>query len=149
MRLSSRSILASLCLALSIAGTAQAQTSFVSGLGQSWPNATDVSSSPNYHVYVFDRNGTRYIQVNDVSGIVRGAFERTTYTIVGLPMGSDAARLATQDQPLPAPASTAGVVVYDDGAVKVFVAPQADGTTQMSAVASECKNPLECTSHGH
>ena len=42
-----------------------------SGLGQSWPNTTDVSASPHWHVYVFQRNGVRYVQINDLSGKVR------------------------------------------------------------------------------
>ena len=148
MRVSSRLLSVSLLVAALGFGAVHAQTSLVSGLGQQWPNATDVSSSPHFHVYVFDRSGTRYIQVNDVNGTVRGAFARTAYAFVGLPMGADATRLATPDQPLPAPASTAGETVYDDGRVKVFVAPQADGTMQLMAVGSDCKNPIECSGKG-
>jgi hypothetical protein len=133
-------------LALGI-GAANAQTA-IAGLGQSWPNATDVSSSPNYHVYVFERGGTRYIQVNDASGTVRGAFARTAYALVGLPIGTDATRLATPDEPLPAPASTAGETVYNDGSVQLFVAPQDSGTARLMLVPSECKNPVECTTRG-
>lgn len=145
MRVLSRSTIAAVILAVIGSGALHAQTSFVSGLGQQWPNATDVSASPHYHVYLFDRSGTRYIQVNDASGTVRGAFARTAYSLVGLPVGSDASRLATPDQPMAAPASTAGETVYDDGRVKVFVAPQADGTAQLMAVGSDCKNPVECS----
>jgi hypothetical protein len=149
MRIHARSLLASL-ITLSVAlgtGAAHAQTS-LSGLGQSWPNTTDVSTSPNYHVYVFQRGATHYIQVNDANGTVRGAFARTAYALVGLPIGVDATRLATPDEPLPVPASTTGETVYDDGAVKLFVAPQSDGTMQMMMVGSECKNPVECTTRG-
>jgi hypothetical protein len=143
-----RSLLASIVtLALGI-GAAQAQTA-LAGLGQSWPNAADVSSSPNYHVYVFQRGTTRYIQVNDAAGTVRGAFARTPYTLVGTPIGTDAAGLATPDEPLSSPpASTAGETVYDDGAVQLFVAPQSDGTMRMMLVPVECKNPVECTTRG-
>ena len=142
MRNPTRTLLASLVtLALGI-GAAHSQTA-LSGLGQSWPNATDVSSSPNYHVYVFERGGTRYIQVNDASGAVRGAFARTPYKLTGLPIGTDT--LATPDEPLPAPASTAVESVYQDGSVQLFVAPQTDGTAQMMLVPVECKNPVECT----
>lgn len=147
MRIQNRLLLASLIsLSLGI-GAAQAQTA-LSGLGQSWPNTTDVSTSPNYHVYVFERGGTRYVQVNDANGTVRGAFARTAYSLVGLPIGVDASRLATPDEPLPAPASTAGETVYQDGSVQIFVAPQANGTMQMMMVGSNCKNPVECSTRG-
>ncbi|NID04479.1 hypothetical protein HBF26_06255 [Luteibacter jiangsuensis] len=143
MRNTTRTLLASfVAVALGI-GAAHAQTA-MSGLGQSWPNATDVSTSPRYHVYVFERSGTRYIQVNDASGAVRGAFARTPYRLTGLPIGTDS--LATPDERLPAPVSTAVEPVYDDGTVMVFVAPQPDGTARLMAVPADCKNdPVECT----
>ncbi|WP_448102685.1 hypothetical protein [Luteibacter jiangsuensis] len=143
MRNTTRTLLASLvAVALGI-GAAHAQTA-MSGLGQSWPNATDVSTNPHYHVYVFERGGTRYIQINDASGAVRGAFARTPYKLTGLPIGNDS--LATPDERLPAPASTVVEPVYNDGAVFVFVAPQPDGTARLMAVPADCKNdPVECT----
>lgn len=145
MRNPTRTLLASL-VAISIGfGAAHAQTALSgSGLGQSWPNAADVSTNPNYHVYVFERSGTRYIQVNDANGVVRGAFARTPYKLMGLPIGTDT--LATPDEPLPAPASTVVESVYDDGTVQVFVAPQPDGTARLMLVPADCKNnPVECT----
>lgn len=149
MRLSSRYVLASMLVASLATGAVHAQTAFATGFGQSWPNVTDVSTNANYHVYVFDRAGTRYIQVNDAAGNVRGAFARTAYSLTGLPVGSDAARLATPSEPLPVPASTAGVIVYDDGSVRIFVAPQSDGTAALRAAGGDCKtDPTECSSHG-
>lgn len=143
MRKTTRTLLASLfAIALGV-GAAQAQTA-MSGLGQAWPNARDMSSSPRYHVYVFERGGTRYIQVNGADGTVRGAFARTPYKLTGLPIGNDT--LATPDEPLPAPASTASESVYNDGTVQVFVAQQPDGTARLMAVPADCKNdPVECT----
>jgi hypothetical protein len=116
------------------------------GLGQSWPNATDVSASPRWHVYVFQRDGIRYIQVNDLNGKVRAAFAAAAGTFLGLPVGVDSAGLATPQEPLPAPASKKGEIVYQDAAVKVLVAPQADGTLRMFAASGDCTDPIECTS---
>lgn len=147
MRSFTRSMLACLVVAALGLGAAHAQTA-TSGLGQSWPVATDVSTSPNYHVYVFQRGTTRYIQINDASGKVRGAVARTPYALVGTPVGSDAASVATPDEPLPAPASTTGETVYNDGTVQVYVAPQADGTLSIQAIiAGECPTVRDCNGH--
>lgn len=148
MRTSTRFVLFTL-LALPLTITVVHAQSALSGLGQASTSAVgDVSSSSNYHVYVFTRGGTRYIQVNDASGTVRGAFAVTAYKAVGLPIGSDASRLATPDEPLPAPAVTTGETVYTDGSTHVFVAPQPDGTMQINLMIGDCKNPAECSSHG-
>lgn len=119
------------------------------GLGQAWPNAPDVSSSPNYHVYVFQRGNTRYIQVNDANGNVRGAFARTPYSLVGLPIGDASTQLATPDEPLPAAASATGETIYQGNGIKVFVAPQPDGSARMMAVPGECTDPIKCSSTFH
>jgi len=50
-------------LTAGFASTAAAATAPSTGLGQAWPNATDVSASPNFHVYVFERLGVRYVQI--------------------------------------------------------------------------------------
>lgn len=116
------------------------------GLGQAWPNATDVSASPRWHVYVFQRGSIRFVQVNDLGGTVRAAFAVSSGNFLVLPVGVDASRLATPQEPLPAPASTAGDIVYQDAGVKVLVAPQADGTTQVRAASGDCHDPIECSS---
>jgi len=116
------------------------------GLGQSWPNAADVSASPHWHVYVFERNGVRYVQINDLGGKVRAAFAASNGHVMTLPVGSDAARVATPEEPLPVSGSTAGDIVYQDAAVKVLVAPQANGTTSTYVAAGDCHDPIECSS---
>jgi hypothetical protein len=147
MRTSTRFLLSTL-LALPLGVTAVHAQSALS-LGQATTTAVgDVSASANYHVYVFTRGGTRYIQVNDATGAVRGAFAVTAYKAVGLPIGSDASRLATPDEPLPAPAVTTGETVYKDTSIQVFAAPQPDGTMQLMLAPGDCKNPAECSSHG-
>lgn len=146
-----RSTLVGLVVATLGLGAAHAFTqpqAALSGLGQSWPNTTDVSLSPNYHVYVFQRGTTRYVQVNDSTGKVRGAVARTPYALLGTPVGSDADNVATPDEPLPVAASTAGQTVYKDETMQVVAAPQADGTLRLMAAQPDCKNASDCTAKG-
>ncbi|HVI54506.1 MAG TPA: hypothetical protein VM621_05570 [Luteibacter sp.] len=147
MRTSTRFLLATLLVLPLGVTVVHAQTAL--SLGQATTTAVgDVSTSSNYHVYVFTRGGTRYIQINDASGAVRGAFAVTAYKAVGLPVGSDASRLATPDEPLPPPAVTTGETVYTDGSTHVFVAPQPNGTMQINLLIGDCKDPSECSTHG-
>lgn len=115
------------------------------GLGQSWPNATDVSASPRWHVYVFERNGVRYVQINDLNGKVRAAFATSGGNFLALPLGVDATRLATPEEPLAATGQTQGDIVYQDVTTKVLVAPQPDGTARVYAASGDCKDPIECS----
>jgi len=130
------------------APAANAQT----GLGQSWPNAPDVSANPNWHVYVFHRDGIRYIQVNDLNGHVRGAFAAANGEFLALPIGSDAQRLV-----IPSPSSgTADAMastgtaaddettVYQDDSMQVLAAPQSNGTMELY-VHKKCTNPYQCS----
>ena len=55
-------------LSFGLMGTAFAQPP-ATGLGQSWPNTTDVSANPNWHAYVFVLGGIKYVQTNDLNGI--------------------------------------------------------------------------------
>lgn len=68
------------------------------GLGQSWPNATDVSASPHYHVYVFWKDGIRYFQINDLNGNVRAAIAVANHVVLVLPVGLDAAAVTVGSQ---------------------------------------------------
>lgn len=134
---------------LSCSGVALATTPVGTGLGQSWPNATDVSASPHYHVYVFERPGLRFVQINDASGAVRGAVAYSGTEIIGLPVGVDASRWVTPSEGVWNPATLAsGEEVYSDGAVKVTAAPQPDGTVQLLAMPGDCNNPAECSVKG-
>jgi hypothetical protein len=113
------------------------------GLGQSWPNASDVSASPGYHVYVFEKQGVRYVQVNDAAGTVRGAVAYADpNTVLDLPIGVDAANWVTVTDNT-APAATQQV--YQDGTVTVIVAPQPDGSARMMLAPGECDNPAQCS----
>ncbi len=53
--LSRRALAFGIVAVLGLPGFAVAAEPASTGLGQAWPNATDVSLSPHYHVYVFRR----------------------------------------------------------------------------------------------
>jgi hypothetical protein len=134
---------------LSCSAAAMAQAPAGSGLGQSWPNASDVSASPHFHVYVFERPGLRFVQINDASGTVRGAVAYAGDDIIGLPVGVDASRWVTPTEGTWNPAALAGgEQVYADDVVKVTAAPQPDGTVRLMALPGDCTNPAECSVKG-
>jgi hypothetical protein len=73
-------------------------------------------------VYQFERDGIRYLQVNDSAGVVRAAVGRIENTFWVLPIGSDADHVLIDDTSAPVGTPTtvyAGpdveVVVYEDG----------------------------------
>lgn len=130
------------------------------GLGQAWPNAQDVSASSHWHVYVFTTNGVRYIQINDLNGNVRGAFATANGQYLVLPMGRDAQRISTPQQPVStsdtvAPLTSYAETVYRDASVQLNAVPLSDGTTMFMAApsttsttaVSPCDNPVECNGH--
>jgi hypothetical protein len=133
------------CSVLSTPGLAAKLPS--TGLGQSWPNTTDVSASPHYHVYLFARDGIRYIQVNDSSGKVRAAFATANQVIFVLPIGTDAQGAGTSQQSA-AKTSTVNASsterVYSDNVVQVTATPQANGTLLVNASMAGCTDPYNC-----
>lgn len=115
-------------------------------LGSRWPNAADVSASPYFHVYVFQKAGVKYIQVNDLSGTVRQAIASSGNQLMVLPMGVDAARVTTAQQQVPtATTSTQPVVVYQDANTSVVVAPDGAGNLNWKAVTAASCSPPECS----
>ena len=145
-----RTLLSSLLLILLPVATnalADPPAATATGLGQSWPAATDVSSSGHFHVYVFERAGVRYVQVNDLDGKVRGAFGVAGGQVFALPMGLDAARLATPADATPASSAQGSEVVYRSDDVQVIAYPQPSGGLMLQAIQSECKDPWECNPH--
>lgn len=145
-----RALLSSLLVVLlPVATSALADTpaAAATGLGQSWPAATDVSSSGHFRVYVFERAGVRYVQVNDLDGKVRGAFGVVGGQVFALPMGLDATRLATPADTAPAPAAQGGEVVYRSDDMQVIAYPQPSGDLLLRAIQGECKDPMECNIH--
>lgn len=121
-------------------GMATAATAPVTGLGQPWPNVPDVSMSGHFHVYVFERDGIRYIQVNDLAGTVRGAVALVGGDALDLPMGVDANHWVSASERV-----ATGETIYQDEATTISVAPKAGGSMQL--LLQPC-NPLVCSVKG-
>jgi hypothetical protein len=114
------------------------------GLGQSWPNAADVSASPHWHVYVFVMDGVRYVQVNDTNGGVRSAIATAGGQVLVLPIGSDAQDTTTA----PATTSSAETVYRDDEVTIQAATPSTTGVTQFTvSAATPCSDPEDCGNH--
>ncbi|HET6804521.1 MAG TPA: hypothetical protein VFH59_03645 [Frateuria sp.] len=144
---------------LGLSASALAAEPSGTGLGQSWPNAQDVSASVHWHVYAFNNNGVRYIQVNDLNGNVRVAFATANGQFLVLPMGRDAQDISTPQQAI-ATSSTAVPLrsytetLYRDSGVQLDATPMSDGTTMFTAAqtstlaAPSCdSDPAECNTH--
>lgn len=71
------------------------------GLGESFPQAPDLAPDPAWQVYQFERDGIRYVQINDANGNVRAAVGRIDNTFWVMPIGSDADRVSIRDVALP------------------------------------------------
>ncbi|GLQ87160.1 hypothetical protein [Dyella flagellata] len=143
----SRGALTALFVALlSTAAFAQAPST---GLGQSWPNAADVSVSPHYHVYVFVREGIRYIQVNDLNGTVRGAVALADNVVLVLPVGADAQYVTTQSSAQSVASTTE--TVFSDANTRITATPTSTGAVQIhvastpASVPTICTNPANCS----
>ncbi|HTV87074.1 MAG TPA: hypothetical protein VME63_16860 [Dyella sp.] len=126
------------------------------GLGQAWPNTTDVSVSPRYHAYVFVLGGIQYIQINDLNGNVLGSVGTAGGQFIVLPIGKFAQYVSTPQHAAAAsnnarPASSPATV-YNDGATTVTATPMSDGTTQLTAspvtAQDTCTDPAICSSNG-
>ncbi|RDD83762.1 hypothetical protein DVJ77_02605 [Dyella tabacisoli] len=126
---------------------AQPTTAVSTGLGQAWPNAPDVSSSPRWHVYVFERDGIRFVQVNDLNGTVRGAFATVQGEFLALPIGKDSQYISTPQHQLDVSAQSPVEEVYKDSSIKVLLTPQINGKVQLNAVVLDCTG-LDCSGGG-
>lgn len=150
MRMLTRAILAASLVAAT--GAAFAATP-ATGLGQSWPNTRDVSTNPNFHVYVFALGGVKYIQVNDYNGNVLGSVGTSGGQFITLPIGRFAQQVATPSQPAAfttaAPVASAATV-YNDGTTAVTATPLSDGTMRLNAAATKgiCPDPVTCSMKG-
>jgi hypothetical protein len=135
--------------ALCASSVGYAQTAApATGLGQAWPNTSDLSLSPNWHVYVFVLNGVKYIQVNDLNGTVHAAVGTASGTSIVLPIGVDALNVTTMSSSSSSSSSTTQTI-YNDGTTTVTATPQSDGTTQFNAASPQVAAcPTECGGTG-
>lgn len=144
MRLMSSAVLA-VSLAVATTGAVMAATP-ATGLGQSWPNAVDVSANPHFHVYRFEMGGVTYLQVNDTNGNVLGSVGTVGGQFITLPIGRFARQVTTPSQTatasVTAAPTAAPATIYSDGATVIMATPLGDGTIRLS-VASTC-DPVEC-----
>jgi hypothetical protein len=92
------------------------------GLGQINPPSIDLAPHSPWQVYEFERDGIRYLQINDSAGVVRVAVGRIDTTFWVLPIGADADRVSVQGQALPTGTPTqvylgpdVEIVLYEEG----------------------------------
>jgi hypothetical protein len=139
-----RKVVAVGLVTLALTPAAWAQTSApATGLGQSWPNAADVSTNPNWHVYVFVLNGVKYVQVNDLNGTVHAAIGTASGAAIVLPVGVDASNVVATTS---SSAGTSSVVVYSDSATTITATPLSSGATQfVTHEQEECGSAYSCT----
>jgi len=148
-KLVSRLAIVSGAIALTLSTSALAQAP-ATGLGQSWPNTTDVSLSPHYHVYLFVRDGIRYIQINDANGTVRGAVATAGGQTLVLPIGTDASSVQVSQASVQSAADSSASTtetVYSDSTTQVTATPQSNGVVSLDVTTNGeglCQDPVEC-----
>jgi hypothetical protein len=126
------------------ATVAAAQTAAVDDLGKAWPGTQDQSASPNWHAYVFERDGVRYVQINDRNGTMHAAIGMVGSTAFALPMGLDASNVEMTS--LSDNVGTSSDVIYQDDSIRVALVPQTDSATRIQVMAM-CP-PDQCTQNG-
>jgi hypothetical protein len=114
-------------------GTGKVHAPTTKGLGQAFPQANNLSLDPAWRVYAFERDGVRYLQMNDASGSVHAAIGIVGDTLWTLPLGIDADRVSTPEQPLPLASAASWNVVYRSADVEIKV--YADAATSFWTVA--------------
>jgi hypothetical protein len=123
------------CTLLSAVPALAQNADTATGLGQSWPNSVDVSTSPHYHVYVFHKDGIRYFQINDLNGNVRAAVAIANGVVLTLPMGLDSAEVTHSTAPQ---ISNTSETVYNDKEVTLTATPKQNGQVLINtATASD------------
>lgn len=93
------------------------------GLGESAPVAQNVSADPEWSVYEFARDGIRYLQINDIHGVVRAAVGNVGGVAWIMPMGADVNRVVLGTQ------TTEGEVIYSSEVWVVKLIKGANGVS--------------------
>ncbi|NHF68145.1 hypothetical protein [Xanthomonas hortorum] len=65
----------------------------MTGLGDSNPKAANLAVDPSLAIYELHRDGVTYLQINDVTGVVRAVVARVDNALWTLPMGKDVERV--------------------------------------------------------
>lgn len=84
------------------------------GLGNAVPDAADLSLSPRWHVYGFERDGAEYIQINDAAGAVHLVIGKMGDEFWALPAGASEVPISLPNQVIPPPADASRVLVYEN-----------------------------------
>lgn len=93
----------------------------MSGLGTTSPTATDLSISSAWSVFEFERDGIRYLQINDKAGNVRAAVGHIPGTFWVLPIGSDADRVVVPGTAVPDSFGAPTSLVYQNSEVEIWL----------------------------
>ncbi|WP_045771178.1 hypothetical protein [Xanthomonas albilineans] len=94
------------------------------GLGESLPNARNLSLDPEWRIYEFQRDGLVYLQVNDFKGNVRAVVGNVSGVLWVLPMGADVSRVSL---PTKGSETKGALPVYQTSAFIVRVIPGSHG----------------------
>jgi hypothetical protein len=89
----------------------------VTGLGETLPRTSNLSKDLEWQIYEFQRDGVRYLQINDNVSNTRAAIGQIGATAWVLPIGRDADRVVVQSNTSTA---VAGRVVYRDNKIQVI-----------------------------
>ena len=92
----------------------------MSGLGEPSPTATDISISSAWSVYEFERDGIRYLQINDKAGHVRAAVGHVPGAFWVLPIGSDADRVAVPGTSIPDSFGKPASLIYRNSEIEIW-----------------------------
>jgi len=109
-------------------GNGQPRAAASVGLGENYPIAENLATDTNWSAYEFERDGIRYVQINDDAGNVRAAVGNIAGTFWVLPIGSDADRvLGPGNSSTTVPVYSSGQRIYASGTLEVWRYQTASG----------------------
>ena len=128
-------------LALVTSHAASAQTAriphnydtVIQGLGEQKPNAKNLSKSPDFQVFKFNKNGVVFFQIHDNTGNILAAVGIAGNESFVVPVGSLARSQIVLNEGVTAAATTSATcpcsaqVVYDDPTTRIIVIYGANG----------------------